>query len=127
MREKRLALYRRDVDLCPCILYIHTHTYTERKRNKKYMNTRRCTLLSTYGRLEFFYKYYKETVISRARCVYRRDSKEGLITQAPFLRLLGMRKMIESARERLENKRKRSECACEYECVRVKGREKESV
>lgn len=102
-----------------CVYTRHTFTYP-----RKYM------LLSICMRLESFYKYYKGTVI-RVHDVYRRVSKEGLITQAPFLRLSSMRKTKECARKG-ENV-KECECVCVYACVRAcvhackKVRERESI
>lgn len=92
-----------------CVYTRHTFTYP-----------RRYMLLSICMRLESFYKYYKGTVI-RVHDVYRRVSKEGLITQAPFLRLSSMRKTKECARER-ENVKE-----CECVCVHVRKWENERV
>lgn len=55
--------------------------------------------------------------------MYRRVSKEGLITQAPFLRLPSMWKMKERMRER-EREKERIKCECI--CVREQGKKRET-
>lgn len=97
-------IYTADTNVC-------AYTYT-RARARTHIHT--YALVFSYMRLEFFYKYYKETVI-HVHDMYRRVSKEGLITQAPFLRLLSMWKSKERARE---NKG-------EYESVNVYVRKEE--
>jgi len=85
----------------------NTHTHTHARTHAR-------TFLSTYMRLEFFYKYYKETVI-HVHDMCRRVSKEGLITQAPFLRLPRYAE-IEKTRER--------ECKRVWMCIWERKRER---
>lgn len=92
-----------------CVYTRHTFTYP-----RKHM------LLSIYMRLETFYKYYKGTVI-RVHDTYRRVSKEGLITQAPFCECQICGKW------RVREKRRECERMLVCACMCKKVRERESI
>lgn len=120
VREKRLALF---YSRFSHVYYIYTDTnvctYTAHAR--AYTHTHRCTRAHTRARsclltwdLSLF-KYYKETVI-HVHDTYRRVSKEGLITQAPFLRLPSMRKS--KKRERIRENAKEWMCMWERKTKR---------